>query len=68
MPFNDAFSILTSLRHFGFHLSADDSSEKFGFLSSLLGNGCECHGYKLIIVGHSLGGAVATLLGVRVSM
>jgi len=51
------------------HVLADDlRSEMPGFLSSLLGNGCECYGYKLIIVGHSLGGAVATLLGVRVSM
>ncbi|KAG0496572.1 hypothetical protein HPP92_001263 [Vanilla planifolia] len=36
-----------------------------GFLSSLLGPGCECDGYKLRIVGHSLGGAVATFLGLR---
>lgn len=43
----------------------DDSSEKSGFLSSLLGNGCECHGYKVRIVGHSLGGAVAIMLGLR---
>lgn len=48
------------------HPGEDDSSyEQHGFLSSLLGNGCECDGYRLIIVGHSLGGAVATLLGVR---
>lgn len=36
-----------------------------GFLSSLLGAGCECHGYNIEIVGHSLGGAVAALLGIR---
>ncbi|XP_020261472.1 uncharacterized protein LOC109837578 isoform X1 [Asparagus officinalis] len=36
-----------------------------GFLSSLLGNGSDCQGYRVIIVGHSLGGAIATLLGVR---
>ncbi|CAM8983592.1 unnamed protein product [Rhodiola kirilowii] len=36
-----------------------------GFLSSLLGPGCECDGYKLCIVGHSLGGAIASLLGIR---
>lgn len=41
------------------------SSETTGFLSSLLGAGSECHGYNLYIVGHSLGGAVATLLGLR---
>lgn len=46
----------------------DSLCEQSGFLSSLLGIGCECHGYRLIIVGHSLGGAVGTLLGVRVSM
>uniref|UniRef100_A0A0A9B510 Fungal lipase-type domain-containing protein n=1 Tax=Arundo donax TaxID=35708 RepID=A0A0A9B510_ARUDO len=36
-----------------------------GFLSSLLGEGCECHGYNIEIVGHSLGGSVAALLGIR---
>lgn len=36
-----------------------------GFLSSLLGAGCECDGYNIEIVGHSLGGAVAALLGIR---
>ncbi|VAH82676.1 unnamed protein product [Triticum turgidum subsp. durum] len=35
-----------------------------GFLSSLLGAGCECDGYNIEIVGHSLGGAVAALLGI----
>ncbi|XP_020595922.1 uncharacterized protein LOC110035927 [Phalaenopsis equestris] len=42
-----------------------DSSQTSGFLSSLLGTGCECEGYKVRLVGHSLGGAVATLLGLR---
>ncbi|KAG0502284.1 hypothetical protein HPP92_002356, partial [Vanilla planifolia] len=41
------------------------TSNKCGFLSSLLGPGCECDGYKVRIVGHSLGGAVATLLGLK---
>nr|CAB3479134.1 unnamed protein product [Digitaria exilis] len=36
-----------------------------GFLSSLLGYGCECHGYNIEIVGHSLGGSVAALLGIK---
>uniref|UniRef100_A0A0D9V936 Uncharacterized protein n=1 Tax=Leersia perrieri TaxID=77586 RepID=A0A0D9V936_9ORYZ len=36
-----------------------------GFLSSLLGAGGECHGYNIEIVGHSLGGSVAALLGIR---
>ncbi|PUZ53463.1 hypothetical protein GQ55_5G054000 [Panicum hallii var. hallii] len=36
-----------------------------GFLSSLLGDGCECNGYNIEIVGHSLGGSVAALLGIK---
>ncbi|CAA6663976.1 unnamed protein product [Spirodela intermedia] len=40
-------------------------SESAGFLSSLLGMGCECQGYKIRIIGHSLGGAVGTMLGIR---
>ncbi|URE42619.1 Lipase (class 3) [Musa troglodytarum] len=45
----------------------DDASpsETSGFLSSLLGPGSECYGYEVNIVGHSLGGAIATLLGLR---
>ncbi|XP_077251936.1 uncharacterized protein LOC143891187 [Tasmannia lanceolata] len=42
-----------------------DKGQTTGFLSSLLGAGCECQGYNIRIVGHSLGGAVATLLGLR---
>ncbi|OAY69329.1 hypothetical protein ACMD2_24126 [Ananas comosus] len=49
-------------RLFHLHLLQNSAS---GYLSSLLGVGCECHGYKVHIVGHSLGGAVATLLGLR---
>lgn len=45
---------------------ADISSESRGFLSSLLGAGCECNGYAIRIVGHSLGGAIASMLGLRV--
>lgn len=41
-------------------------SESMGFLSSLIGDGCECDGYSIRIVGHSLGGAIASLLGIRV--
>lgn len=41
--------------------------ESRGFLSSLLGAGCECDGYAVRIVGHSLGGAIAALLGIRVT-
>ncbi|KAA8531338.1 hypothetical protein F0562_006047 [Nyssa sinensis] len=43
----------------------DSSSESSGFLSSLMGAGCECEGYGVRIVGHSLGGAIGTLLGLR---
>lgn len=41
------------------------TSERTGLLSSLVSPGCECEGYKVRIVGHSLGGAVGTLLGLR---
>ncbi|EOA38959.1 hypothetical protein CARUB_v10011376mg [Capsella rubella] len=40
-------------------------SGSIGFLSSLIGDGCECDGYSIRIVGHSLGGAIASLLGIR---
>ncbi|XP_048233466.1 diacylglycerol lipase-beta isoform X2 [Ricinus communis] len=43
----------------------DKEGEADGFLSSLLGAGCECDGYRVCIIGHSLGGAIATLLGLR---
>ncbi|KAJ0668841.1 putative fungal lipase-like domain, alpha/Beta hydrolase [Helianthus annuus] len=34
-------------------------------LTSLLGAGCECEEYNLRIVGHSLGGAIAAMLGLK---
>lgn len=43
----------------------DTESKSSGFLSSLLGAGCECDGYDVRIVGHSLGGAIAALLGIK---
>ncbi|XP_024027107.1 sn1-specific diacylglycerol lipase beta isoform X1 [Morus notabilis] len=43
----------------------DAESDAGGLLSSLLGAGCECEGYNIRVVGHSLGGAIATLLGIR---
>lgn len=43
----------------------ENGSVSVGFLSSLLGPGCECDGYDVRLVGHSLGGAIATLLGLR---
>ncbi|MBA0797434.1 hypothetical protein Gohar_008137 [Gossypium harknessii] len=43
-----------------------DESQSGGFVSSLLGVGCECEGYNLRVVGHSLGGSIAALLGIRV--
>ncbi|KAH8489452.1 hypothetical protein H0E87_024901 [Populus deltoides] len=47
------------------NLANNESESSSGFLSSLLGAGCECDGYSLRIVGHSLGGAIAALLGLR---
>ncbi|XP_031247740.1 uncharacterized protein LOC116105463 isoform X1 [Pistacia vera] len=43
----------------------NDDFGSTGFLSSLLGAGCECDGYNVRLVGHSLGGSIATLLGLR---
>ncbi|KAM7465513.1 hypothetical protein LguiB_013075 [Lonicera macranthoides] len=45
---------------------ASNSSQSSGFLTSLLGVGCECEGYNVHIVRHSLGGSITTLLGLRV--
>ncbi|KAE8702957.1 putative transcription factor [Hibiscus syriacus] len=50
----------SSFPHFG-----HSETQSGGFLSSLLGAGCECEGYNLRIVGHSLGGSIAALLGIR---
>ncbi|XP_076905914.1 uncharacterized protein LOC143561826 [Bidens hawaiensis] len=36
-----------------------------GLLTSLLGPGCDCEGYNLRVVGHSLGGAIAAMLGLK---
>ncbi|KAH8517805.1 hypothetical protein H0E87_005645, partial [Populus deltoides] len=46
-------------------LADNESENSSGLLSSLLGAGCECDGYSLRIVGHSLGGAIAALIGLR---
>nr|XP_004298040.2 PREDICTED: uncharacterized protein LOC101307112 isoform X3 [Fragaria vesca subsp. vesca] len=42
-----------------------EGSDSSGILSSLLRVGCECEGYGIRLVGHSLGGAIAALLGLR---
>ncbi|MED6130889.1 hypothetical protein PIB30_004749 [Stylosanthes scabra] len=42
-----------------------DDPESRGLLSKLLGVGCECYGYNIRVVGHSLGGAIAALLGLQ---
>jgi hypothetical protein len=55
---------LFSLYHNG--NSENTSSKKLGFLSTLVQEGSDCHGYKIRLVGHSLGGAVATVLGMMV--
>ncbi|GJT90493.1 Sn1-specific diacylglycerol lipase beta [Tanacetum coccineum] len=39
--------------------------QQVGLLTSLLGAGCECEGYDLRVVGHSLGGAIAAMLGLK---
>ncbi|KAL8160898.1 hypothetical protein V2J09_012387 [Rumex salicifolius] len=39
-------------------------SQPGGFLSSLLEDGCECEGYVVRLVGHSLGGAIASVLAI----
>ncbi|KAF6170057.1 hypothetical protein GIB67_042862 [Kingdonia uniflora] len=46
-------------------LPKDNLYDTTGFLSSLLGDECECHGYDVRIVGHSLGGAIGALLGLK---
>jgi hypothetical protein len=46
--------------------NGNTDNESYGFLSKLLGFGCECFGYNIRIVGHSLGGAIAALLGLQV--
>ncbi|KAJ4757979.1 Sn1-specific diacylglycerol lipase [Rhynchospora pubera] len=45
-------------------LDGDKSELNGGCISSLLGEGCECYGYRIRIVGHSLGGSVAAVLGI----
>jgi putative lipase involved disintegration of autophagic bodies len=46
----------------------NSSSLTVGFLPALVGEGSECHGYKIRVVGHSLGGSVATVLGMMVML
>ncbi|KAI7730529.1 hypothetical protein M8C21_006242 [Ambrosia artemisiifolia] len=36
-----------------------------GLLTLLLGAGCECEGYNLRVVGHSLGGSIVAMLGLK---
>nr|XP_023928217.1 sn1-specific diacylglycerol lipase beta isoform X4 [Quercus suber]XP_023928218.1 sn1-specific diacylglycerol lipase beta isoform X4 [Quercus suber]XP_023928219.1 sn1-specific diacylglycerol lipase beta isoform X4 [Quercus suber] len=43
----------------------DHDAESSGYLSSLLGARCECDGYNVRIVGHSLGGSIGALLGIK---
>ncbi|KAH0638217.1 hypothetical protein KY289_038132 [Solanum tuberosum] len=47
------------------YVQVDGNYGDGGFLSSLLGVGCECEGYGVRIVGHSLGGAIAAVLGMK---
>lgn len=46
--------------------NGNTESKPNGLLSTLLGPGGECFGYEVRVVGHSLGGAIAALLGIRV--
>ncbi|KAK4566888.1 hypothetical protein RGQ29_002938 [Quercus rubra] len=43
----------------------DHDAGSSGYLSSLLGARCECDGYNVRIVGHSLGGSIGALLGIK---
>ncbi|MCE3049450.1 hypothetical protein HAX54_044833 [Datura stramonium] len=47
------------------YMQVDGNCGDGGFLSSLLGVGCECEGYGVRVVGHSLGGAIAAVLGMK---
>ncbi|XP_055814044.1 uncharacterized protein LOC129883399 isoform X2 [Solanum dulcamara] len=47
------------------YMQVDGNCGDGGFLSSMLGVGCECEGYGVRIVGHSLGGAIAAVLGMK---
>lgn len=46
--------------------AGDEEPTLRSHLSSLMSPGCECDGYNLRIVGHSLGGAIAAMLGLHV--
>lgn len=61
-PHHAHSGIVEAARDLFMQIEGSDSS---GLLSSLLGAGCECEGYNVRIVGHSLGGAIAALLGLR---
>ncbi|XP_040374323.1 diacylglycerol lipase-beta isoform X4 [Rosa chinensis] len=61
-PHHAHSGIVEAARDLFMQIEGSDSS---GLLSSLLGAGCECEGYSIRIVGHSLGGAIGALLGLR---
>ncbi|KAJ3696868.1 hypothetical protein LUZ61_000573 [Rhynchospora tenuis] len=76
LPASTREKVMSTFPHYGHGGIVESARELFmqidgnsdsgsGFLTSLLGEGGKCHRYKLRIVGHSLGGAVATLLGIR---
>ncbi|KAL5703162.1 hypothetical protein ACHQM5_028289 [Ranunculus cassubicifolius] len=69
--------VISSFPHYGHSGIVETARELFrqvdgdpgdsgatGFLSSLLDMGCECHGYNIRVVGHSLGGSIGALLGI----
>ncbi|CAH8308960.1 unnamed protein product [Eruca vesicaria subsp. sativa] len=60
--------IVEATRDLFMQIEGDPGGKKSGssgFMSSLIGDGSECAGYSIRIVGHSLGGAIASLLGIR---
>ncbi|GJS89870.1 triacylglycerol lipase SDP1-like protein [Tanacetum coccineum] len=46
--------------------TAEAEFQEVRLLTSYLGAGCKCEGYDLHVVGHSLGGAIAAMLGLKV--
>ncbi|GKC34548.1 carbon catabolite repressor protein 4 homolog 6 [Tanacetum coccineum] len=45
--------------------TAEAEFQEVRLLTSYLGAGCKCEGYDLHVVGHSLGGAIAAMLGLK---
>ncbi|KAH7441342.1 hypothetical protein KP509_03G034200 [Ceratopteris richardii] len=65
--FSDSGRVCFSSNSQDLYSLAEDTpaSRKPGILSKLLGPGRECEGFKLYLVGHSLGGSIAALTAMR---